>query len=191
MGGLHSETEGFRLIFKPLVDEFPTFGAVCFSLKEKERRNREKRSSELSTAQSFHRETIGDIEILGGIENQLAESSSHDVHSNYDGHLQSLYMKGDMCPYLDLESEKKKMKFPSTLESVEGREAEGKLVEKRQRRSKRIGKDKSDRISELPDSKQKLGRSRRVRKDEKDRLCQLPNCVLLHMMQFTDTKDVV
>lgn len=39
--------------------------------------------------------------------------------------------------------------------------------------------------------KQKLGRSRRVRKDEKDRLSQLPNCVLLHMMQFTDTKDVV
>ncbi|RZC06124.1 Synaptotagmin-4 [Glycine soja] len=25
----------FRLIFKPLVDEFPAFGAVCFSLKEK------------------------------------------------------------------------------------------------------------------------------------------------------------
>ncbi|KAG4991582.1 hypothetical protein JHK87_025039 [Glycine soja] len=64
---------------------------------------------------------------------------------------------GDMCPYLDLESEKKKMKFPSTLESVEGREAEGKLVEKRQRRSKSIGKDKSDRISELPDSGKFVG----------------------------------
>lgn len=25
----------FRLIFKPLVDEFPCFGAVCFSLREK------------------------------------------------------------------------------------------------------------------------------------------------------------
>ncbi|RDY14295.1 Synaptotagmin-4, partial [Mucuna pruriens] len=25
----------FRLIFKPLVDEFPAFGAICFSLKEK------------------------------------------------------------------------------------------------------------------------------------------------------------
>lgn len=25
----------FRLIFKPLVDDFPCFGAVCFSLREK------------------------------------------------------------------------------------------------------------------------------------------------------------
>lgn len=25
----------FRLIFKPLVDEFPCFGAVCYSLREK------------------------------------------------------------------------------------------------------------------------------------------------------------
>lgn len=25
----------FRLIFKPLADEFPCFGAVCFSLREK------------------------------------------------------------------------------------------------------------------------------------------------------------
>lgn len=25
----------FRLIFKPLVDEFPCFGAVCFSLRQK------------------------------------------------------------------------------------------------------------------------------------------------------------
>ncbi|KAG5133905.1 hypothetical protein JHK82_025093 [Glycine max] len=53
------------------------------------------------------------------------------------------------------------------MESVEGREAEGKLVEKRQRRSKRIGKDKSDRISELPDS------------------------VLLHIIEFMDTKSGV
>ncbi|KAL6556736.1 Synaptotagmin-5 [Orobanche gracilis] len=28
-------TGGFRLIFKPLVDEFPCFGAVCYSLREK------------------------------------------------------------------------------------------------------------------------------------------------------------
>ncbi|PKI54322.1 hypothetical protein CRG98_025290 [Punica granatum] len=27
----------FRLIFKPLVDEFPCFGAVCFSLREKKK----------------------------------------------------------------------------------------------------------------------------------------------------------
>ncbi|RZB91991.1 hypothetical protein D0Y65_024132 [Glycine soja] len=56
---------------------------------------------------------------------------------------------------------------PYEKESVEGREAEGKLVEKRQRRSKRIGKDKSDRISELPDS------------------------VLLHIIEFMDTKSGV
>ncbi|KAH1042967.1 hypothetical protein GYH30_025011 [Glycine max] len=40
------------------------FTCKCAILLAQERRNREKRSSDLSTAQSFHRETLSSINFL-------------------------------------------------------------------------------------------------------------------------------
>ncbi|KAL6223838.1 hypothetical protein ACLB2K_002696 [Fragaria x ananassa] len=49
----------FRLIFKPLVDEFPCFGAVCFSLREKKNLD-------------FKLKVVGgDISTIPGLQDQL------------------------------------------------------------------------------------------------------------------------